>query len=76
MNEKLTHVTQRTLREKLLSYLSDESARAGGPRFDIPLNRQQLADYLSADRSALSSELGKMRDEGVITFEKNHFELL
>lgn len=76
MNEKLTHVTQRTLREKLLSYLSAESARAGSPRFDIPLNRQQLADYLSVDRSALSSELGKMRDEAVIAFEKNHFALL
>lgn len=76
MNEKLAHVTQRTLREKLLSYLSFESARAGSPCFDIPFNRQQLADYLAADRSALSTELGKMRDEGVLCFDKNHFRLL
>lgn len=76
MNEKLTHVTQRTLREKLLSYLSSESARAGSARFDIPFNRQQLADYLSADRSALSAELSRMREEGVVEFEKNSFRLL
>lgn len=76
MNEKLSHVTQRTLREKLLSYLSGESARAGSARFDIPFNRQQLADYLSADRSALSAELSKMRRDGILTFEKNHFCLL
>ena len=75
MNEKLTHVTQRTLREKLLSYLSSESARAGSASFDIPYDRQQLADYLSADRSALSSELSRMRREGLLKYEKNHFEL-
>ena len=76
MNEKLTHVTQRTLREKLLSYLSSESARAGAASFEIPFNRQQLADYLSADRSALSAELSRMRGEGLIEFEKNSFRLL
>lgn len=75
MNEKLTHVTQRTLREKLLSYLSSESKRAGSPCFDIPFNRQQLADYLSADRSALSGELCRMRDEGILSFDRSHFEL-
>ena len=76
MNEKLTHVTQRTLREKLLSYLSSESARAGAASFDIPFNRQQLADYLAVDRSALSAELSRMKKDGLIEFEKNIFTLL
>lgn len=75
MNEKLQHITQRTTREKLLSFLSAESARRHLAAFDIPFNRQQLADYLSVDRSAMSGELCKLRDEGVLAFEKNHFEL-
>jgi CRP-like cAMP-binding protein len=74
-NEKLTHMAQRTTREKLLSYLSAESIRHSSQMFDIPYNRQQLADYLSVDRSAMSNELSKLRDEGVILFERNHFEL-
>lgn len=75
-NEKLTHMTQRTTRQKLLSYLSAESLRLGSPEFAIPFNRQQLADYLSVDRSAMSNELSKMRDEGLLDFNKNHFRLL
>lgn len=76
MNEKLTHITQRTTRDKLLSYLSAESQKAGSSSFLIPFNRQQFADYLSVDRSALSTELGKLRDEGVLAFNKNRFTLL
>lgn len=73
LNQKLEHITKRTTREKLLSYLSAEAGRLGTSSFDIPFNRQQLADYLSVDRSAMSSELGRLRDEGLITFRKNHF---
>ena len=65
-NEKLTHMAQRTTREKLLSYLSAESIRQDSQVFDIAYNRQQLADYLSVDRSAMSNELCKLRDEGII----------
>jgi CRP-like cAMP-binding protein len=75
MNEKLSHMTKRSTREKLLSYLSLESQRRGSAAFDIPFNRQQLADYLSVERSAMSSELGRLRDEGVLSFDKNHFHL-
>ena len=75
-NEKLSHLGQRTTKEKLLSYLSAEAQRQGSEAFDIPFTRQQLADYLSVERSAMSAELGKLRDEGVLTFEKNHFHLL
>ena len=73
---RLSIATQRTIRDKLIAYLSAEAGRHGSPAFEIPFNRQQLADYLSADRSALSAELGRMRNEGLLRFEKNRFELL
>ena len=74
-SEKLIHMGKRTTREKLLSYLSGEAQRCGGPEFEIPFTRQQLADYLSVERSAMSAELSKLRDDGYLTFEKNHFIL-
>ena len=68
-------MSQRSTREKLLSYLSEQSVRAGSASFTIPFNRQQLADFLAIDRSAMSNELSKMRKEGILDFEKNHFRL-
>ena len=76
LTQKLEHMSQRTTREKLLSYLSEQSLREGRPSFDIPFNRQQLADFLSVDRSAMSNELCRMRDEGILEFVRNHFVLL
>ena len=73
---KMRHMAKPTTREKLLSYLSAQAARAGGPEFDIPLDRQQLADCLAVDRSAMAAVLGKLREEGVLEFRKNHFRLL
>ena len=67
--QKITFMSKRTTREKLISYLSEESRRHNSSDFTIPFNRQQLADYLSVDRSAMSNELCKMRDEGMIQFE-------
>ena len=58
---------------KLLSYLSAESKKAGKRRFRIPFDRQEMADYLCVERSAMSAELGKLRREGVIDFRKNEF---
>lgn len=75
LNRKLEHMSKRTTREKLLSYLSTESKKANASTFTIPFNRQQLADYLSVDRSAMSNELCKLRDEGVLEFRKNSFTL-
>ena len=74
-SEKLTYMTQRSTRQKLLSYLSAESLRRGAREFEIPFNRQQLADYLSVDRSALSGELSKLRGEGLLDYRKNKFTL-
>ena len=75
LNEKLTHMGQRTTRAKLMSYFSAEAQRRGGYEFNIPFSRQQLADYLGVERSGLSMELGKMRDEGLLDFHKSHFLL-
>ncbi len=74
--QKLGHMSKRTTREKLISYLSQEAKKQNNARFTIPFNRQQLADFLSVDRSAMSNELCKMRDDGMLRFEKNMFELL
>ena len=74
--QKLGHMSGRTTRTKLISYLSEEAKRQGSSTFTVPFNRQQLADYLCVDRSAMSNELCKMRDEGMIKFEKSRFELL
>ena len=73
---KMEHITRRTTREKLLSYLSSQARQSKSNVLKIPFNRQELADYLSVDRSAMSSELCRMRDEGIVLFNKNNFELL
>ncbi|MCD8020987.1 MAG: Crp/Fnr family transcriptional regulator [Clostridiales bacterium] len=74
--QKLSHMSKRSTREKLMSYLSEESKKHNSATFTIPFNRQQLADFLSVDRSAMSNELCKMRDEGLIIFERSRFTLI
>ena len=76
LNEKLTHISQRGTRQKLLSYLSAEAQKKGTPIFEIPFNRQQLADYLSVDRSALSAELSKLKAEGLLDYHRSMFKIL
>ena len=72
---KLDHISRRTTREKLLAYLSEEAKKQNSADITIPFNRQQLADYLSVDRSAMSNELCKMRDDGLLEFERSRFRL-
>lgn len=76
LTRKIKHITQRSTREKVLSYLSECALLFKNNTFKIPFNRQELADYLSVERSALSNTLCKMRNEGLIKFYKNTFELL
>lgn len=76
LTQKIEHISQRTTREKLLAYLSSQAQKAQSNRFAIPFDRQELADYLSVDRSAMSAELSKLRLEGVLNYDKNKFELL
>ena len=73
--DKASIVSQKTLREKTLAYLRNEAERQGSQRFTISLGRVALADYLCADRSALTRELSLMRNEGLIDYEKNTFIL-
>lgn len=75
LTQKIDHLTQKTTREKLLSYFSEQALKSKGPVFEIPLDRQQLADYLSVDRSAMSTELGRMKRDGLIDYHKNRFTL-
>ncbi len=73
LSRRVFHTAPKTIRGRLLSYLSFQAAHAGSREFTIPFDRQQLADYLHVDRSALSHELGKMQRDGLLTVRKNHF---
>jgi CRP-like cAMP-binding protein len=73
--QKIEQLSKRTTREKLLAYLSAEAQKAGRSQFEIPFSRQEMADYLAVDRSAMSTELGKMREEGLVDYDRNRFEL-
>ena len=73
---RVFHTTPKSARAKIMAYLNSVSLQKQSREFDIPFDRQQLADYLSLDRSAMSKELGRMRDEGLIQTKKNHFVLL
>lgn len=76
LSRRIFNTSSKTIRGRLLSYLSDQAVQRGEQQFDIPFNRRQLADYLGVDRSAMSNELSKMQREGLIRVERNHFELL
>jgi len=74
LNQKIEILSRRTIRDKLLLYFDIQRGMA--KKFTIPYNREELANYLCVDRSALSNELCKMRDEGLLRFKKNSFEIL
>lgn len=73
--QKIENVSQKSIRDKLLTYLSNEARKNKNNSFEIPFNRQDLADYLNIDRSAMSFELSKLQKEGLIQYEKNRFLL-
>lgn len=75
LNEKIVVMSGRSTRDKLLTYLGGEAVKADSMSFVIPFNRQELADYLCVDRSAMSAELGRLRDEGMLDFDKSSFVL-
>jgi CRP-like cAMP-binding protein len=75
-HKKIEATSKRTTREKLLAYLAAEAKERASLSFDIPFDRQELADYLEVERSGLSTEIGKLREEGIIENRKNHFTLL
>lgn len=73
--EKLEVATKRSLREKILTYLSQLAQQQGAVTVTSPLGRVDLADFLGADRSALTRELNRMKDAGLIAFDKNTYTL-
>lgn len=75
LSSRMMHTAPKAIRERLLSYLSEQSMVNGSTSFTIPFDRQQLADYLGVDRSAMSGELGRMQKDGLISFKKNAFTL-
>ena len=76
LSERIFCTAPKHIRERVSVYLAGQSARAGSRRFRIPYDRQQMADYLGVERTALSKELSKMRADGLIAFRKNEFTLL
>lgn len=75
LNQKIDFLSKRTTREKLLAYLSSQADRYGSKTFAIPFNRQELADFLCVERSAMSAELSRMKRDGLIDYNKNLFHL-
>ncbi len=75
-HQKLEITAQRTTREKLMAYLLAQAKSKGGSAFTIPFDRQTLADYLGVERSAMSTELGKLKKDGVIDFKRSSFTIL
>lgn len=70
------HTSSKSARARILSYLNTISLQKNSKEFDIPFDRQQLADYLNLERTNMSKELGRMKREGILEFRKNHFKLL
>lgn len=75
LSQKIFHTSPKSIRGRLLSYLSQQALQSGDKNFTIPFNRQQLADYLNIERSALSGELSKMKKDGILDYNKNSFVL-
>lgn len=75
MSYRMMHTASKSLRQRLISYLSEQALEHGSSHFTIPFNRQQLADYLAVNRSAMSNELSKMQEDGLINYSKNEFTL-
>ena len=76
LTEKISVISNRTTRSKLMAYLRERQREAGAPRFIIPYDRQMLADYLCVERSAMSAELSRMKKDGLIDFNRNEFIML
>lgn len=75
LSRRVLHTSPKAIRGRLLSYLSEQAKKNGSYAFTIPFNRQQLADYLGVDRSALSNELSKMQRDGLLTYDRSAFTL-
>ena len=75
LTNKLRHISQHSLRGKIISFLAEQGRKNRSREFNIPFDRQEMADYLAADRCAVSAELSKMKKDGLIDYKKNQFTL-
>lgn len=75
LSSRAFHTAPKTVRGRVMAYLNTVSLRAGSQSFTIPFDRQQMADYLSVDRTALSKELGRMKKDGILDFNRSHFTI-
>lgn len=76
LSNRSFHTAPKTIRGRVMAYLNSVMLKTSNREFDIPFDRQQLADYLNLERSALSKELGKMQKDGLILVKKNHFTII
>lgn len=76
LHQRVKIISKRTTRDKLMEYLSVQSEKSGSNSFEIPFDRQELADFLEVDRSGLSVEIGKLKREGIIDNHKRHFKII
>lgn len=76
LNQKIEILSKRTTREKVMAYLLSEANIQGSDSFTIPYDRQELADFLGVERSAMSTVIGKLRDDGFIKVHRRHFQLI
>jgi len=76
LNNKMELLSKRTIREKIMTFLLSEGKEQNSSSFDITMNRNEMAEYLCVDRSAMSRELSKLQEEGIILYRKNHFKIL
>ena len=75
LDNKLYYISHKTIRDRIQSYLEDQESRHDSNEFEISFNREQLADFLCVDRSALSRELSHMKKEGIIDYKRNWFRV-
>jgi len=76
LNKKVEYLTIKSIRGKICTYLLDQYKKTGSTNIILPLNRNELADFLNVSRPSMSREMGKMRDEGLINFHLTAFEIL
>ena len=75
MNQKIRYMSQKTTKEKLTAYLLDQAKQKGSSEFTIPYDRQTLADYLGVERSAMSTEITKLKKAGLIDTKGSWFRI-
>ena len=75
LSRRMQYTSPKTIRGRLMSYFSECAKRAGSATFTLTFRRQQLADYLSVDRSALCTELSKMQRDGLIQYNRNQIHI-